>query len=325
VSGGRRRYNLPVAASINVKNGAPALARRPATASVGERLMAMLLLTGLLHAIIILGVSFSDGSPIGGAESPKLDVLLVSDELPEAHANARAAYLAQRTQIGAGNTLEARPIESPSGRGARQRQRGSDAGNDPQDASAQASAGMAVLTSSAENAEFRYVGTFSSASAAGELEPINADTEGEERSGGVDNAQLLLKGRSDAQHWVTPDTRASRLAPYLTVWKHKVERVGNLNYPTVMRNVGLSGSPVVEVQIAANGKLLEARVRRGSGYQSLDEAALAILKLASPFDPFPPELATDYARLRFAYQWDFVAGSLQSGAVTVSSDHTSGP
>jgi hypothetical protein len=29
--------------------------------------------------------------------------------------------------------------------------------------------------------------------------------------------------------------------------------------------------------------------------------------------------------LRFAYQWDFVAGALQNGAVTASSDTESGP
>jgi hypothetical protein len=52
---------------------------------------------------------------------------------------------------------------------------------------------------------------------------------------------------------------------------------------------------------------------------------MGILKLASPFDPFPPDLAAEYSQLRFAYQWDFVAGSLQTGAVTVSSDTESGP
>jgi periplasmic protein TonB len=314
-----------VASSINVKNGTQVRLGRAWNSSVGERLMAMLLLTALLHAIILLGVSFGDGTPIGGAESPKLDVMLASSELPEARANARAAYLAQRTQIGAGNTELARPIASPSSRAAAQQRHSPEAGNEQQESSAKPSGGVAVLTSSGESPEFSYVGALSSAGTAGELDPINGESEGEERSGGADTAQLLLKGRADAQHWVTPDTRASRLAPYLTAWKHKVERVGNLNYPTVIRDAALSGSPVVEVQIGANGKLVEARVRRGSGYQSLDEAALAILKLASPFDPFPPDLAADYARLRFAYQWDFVAGSLQSGAVTVSSDRASGP
>ncbi len=92
-----------------------------------------------------------------------------------------------------------------------------------------------------------------------------------------------------------------------------------------MRNAGLSGGPVVEVEISASGRLQHASVRRSSGKGALDEAALTILRLATPFEPFPPELATQYAQLRFAYQWDFVAGSLQSGAVTVSSDTPPGP
>ena len=37
----------------------------------------------------------------------------------------------------------------------------------------------------------------------------------------------------------------------------------------------------------------------------LDKAALDILRRASPFDPFPPEVRADYDRLRFAYKWVF--------------------
>jgi protein TonB len=116
-----------------------------------------------------------------------------------------------------------------------------------------------------------------------------------------------------------------RLAPYLASWKRKVERVGTLNFPSAARNARLSGSPVVEVEIMSDGRLRQARVRRSSGHGALDEAALTILKLASPFDPFPADMATGYARLRFAYQWDFVAGTVQTGAVTSSSDTPSGP
>jgi protein TonB len=66
-------------------------------------------------------------------------------------------------------------------------------------------------------------------------------------------------------------------------------------------------------------------VRRSSGSGALDAAALTILKLASPFEPFPADLSASYSQLRFAYQWDFVAGALQSGAVTVSADTPRGP
>ena len=62
-------------------------------------------------------------------------------------------------------------------------------------------------------------------------------------------------GKSNEEHWISPDTRASRLAPYLAEWKRKVERVGTLNFPSAARRQGLSGSPVVEVEIAADGRL----------------------------------------------------------------------
>jgi protein TonB len=136
--------------------------------------------------------------------------------------------------------------------------------------------------------------------------------------------ELLLRGKSSAQHWVTPDTQASALAPYLAEWKRKVERVGTLNFPSAARRAGLSGSPVVEVEIAANGRLREAKVRTSSGYGALDQAALTILRLASPFNPFPAELAAEYSRLRFAYQWDFVAGNLTS-ATAPAAEAQAGP
>src|SRR6202044_1735789 len=106
-----------------------------------------------------------------------------------------------------------------------------------------------------------------------------------------DAVELLLRGKGNEEHWVTPDTRASRLAPYLAAWKGKVERVGNLNLPSAVRNAGLSGSPVVEVYIAANGRLRQASVRRSSCPGALVPVALTIAILASPFEPFPAELA----------------------------------
>ena len=40
-------------------------------------------------------------------------------------------------------------------------------------------------------------------------------------------------------------------------------------------------------------------VRRSSGHAELDQAALAILKLATPFDPFPSELRKRHGSIRF--------------------------
>ena len=300
----------------------PAAPLRVGRAPGAERLMAMLLLAALLHAIVILGLTFASTGRGGGGDPPQLDVLLVTDEVPEAQSNDQAAYLAQRTQSGSGNLTEPLPAATPASRGAPSAPQhssqagGNTSGDNPLD--------KPVLASSAPSSDIRYFGE-AAAPAAAQLPELTGDTPGEPRAGHGDAVELLLRGKANAEHWVTPDTRAAKLAPYLMAWKRKVERVGNLNLPSAVRNAGLSGSPVIEVEIAANGRLRQANVRRSSGSGALDEAALTILRLASPFEPFPSDLSADYSQLRFAYQWDFVAGALQSGAVTVSSDTRPGP
>ncbi len=56
-----------------------------------------------------------------------------------------------------------------------------------------------------------------------------------------------LRGPKRDELWVTPDTRAATLAPYLDAWRRKVERIGTLNYPTVARAAGAPRARCVEV------------------------------------------------------------------------------
>jgi protein TonB len=72
---------------------------------------------------------------------------------------------------------------------------------------------------------------------------------------------------------------------------------------------------VLEVAIRADGHLEQVLVRRSSGHRELDNAAVGIVRLASPFDPFPPSMRERYPVLRFAYEWQFLRGRLGDGAV----------
>jgi len=311
-----------VTASVELKDSVVPL--REGRAPVRERLMAMLFLTALLHAIVILGLTFTATDHGSTTDSPQLDVLLVTNEVPEAQANEKAAYLSQRTQIGNGNSDSPVAPVSPSSQGTAIVQDSPGDGNSDQ--SGNRAEDKSLLSTTATSADIRYLDAATGSAGAAESMPqFLGDRPGEPRSGRGDGVELMLRGKSNSEHWITPDTRASQLAPYLASWKRKVERVGTLNFPTAARNSHLSGSPVVEVEISADGHLRQAQVRHSSGHGALDEAALTVLKLASPFDPFPPDMATQYARLRFAYQWDFVAGQLQPGAVTSSSDTPPGP
>jgi protein TonB len=128
---------------------------------------------------------------------------------------------------------------------------------------------------------------------------------------------LRLRGEQRNQYYLSADTRASPFAPYLVGWRRRVERIGTVNYPSAVRQNGLTGSPVIEVVIQRDGSLRSARVRRGSGHPEIDAAALDILRLASPFDPFPPDLARDYQSLRFAYEWQFEGGQPTRSLISV--------
>jgi protein TonB len=82
-------------------------------APVKDRLLTTLFLAGLFHGIVILGVSFSVQSLARRDSLPTLEVLLISNRVPESPENPDADYLSQRSQEGSGNTLSQRRAESP--------------------------------------------------------------------------------------------------------------------------------------------------------------------------------------------------------------------
>jgi len=133
---------------------------------------------------------------------------------------------------------------------------------------------------------------------------------------GADLPELVLRGDTAAGAELLADTRASQIARYLHGWKLRIERVGTLNFPNEARRRALSGNPVLEVAIGADGRLDQVIVRRSSGHAELDQAAVNIVRLASPFDPFPAAMRGSYPVLRFAYEWQFLEGQLRRGSVS---------
>src|SRR5882757_698232 len=293
-----------------------ALTLREGKAPVRDRLLTMLFLAALLHGLIILGLTFNSAS--GGRDSaPGLQVLLVSDEVPEAERNDSATYLAQRTQLGSGNTQDSVAPRNPASAISIPAQEGVE-GGDALGKRGQLAGNRAdkVISTTAWHAEVRYLADTGN-SGASASQPLLLQEQKANQPGPEDeNGPVTLRGPKRDELWITPDTRAATLAPYLDSWRRKVEKVGTIHYPTAARTLGVKASPVIEVGIAADGTLDRVIIRRTSGNPRLDQAALAILKLASPFDPFPPELAHDYRVLRFAYEWQFVGGRLKGSAVS---------
>lgn len=272
-----------------------------------ERLTTMIVLAALLHGLVILGVSFTSPGHGGDSVDRGLEVLLVPDELPEAQRNDTATYLSQRTQVGSGNTRERLPASIPAERGAPvpQSARDSRSGGDTTEA--------VLATTRETRTRIQMMPLPASMVQLSPEEQLQLQAEGA-RSGDDD---LRLRGEERDQYYLSADTRASPFAPYLDGWRRRVERIGTLNYPKAARLADAGGSPVIEVVIERDGRLRSARIQRGSGHPQIDDAALDILRLASPFDPFPPELARDYRSLRFAYEWQFEGGKLRRSVISV--------
>jgi periplasmic protein TonB len=285
----------------------PRLRRRRSDGTAGQvprdRLTTMIVLTALLHGLVILGITFASPGSRTSSVDNGIEVVLVSDELPEARENDSAAYLSQRTQAGSGNTTERTPAELPS---PSQPRAGSAATRGRESDSFEEQ----LLATTDPRARTRIVALPLPATEALE----GSEAKKAERPG---DDELKLRGKQRDELYVTADTRASRLAPYLDAWRRRVERIGTLHYPSAAQRASLDGNPVVEVALSRDGRLQSATIQRSSGHPEIDAAALEILRLASPFDPFPTELAREYRVLRFAYEWQFVGGKLADSAVTV--------
>jgi len=95
-------------------------------------------------------------------------------------------------------------------------------------------------------------------------------------------------------------------------WVHRIERIGNLNYPDAARLRGLHGNLILTVVLAPDGRVRDVSVNRSSGYRVLDDAAVRIVHLAAPFPPIPRDKDADGHRiteLAITRTWQFLPGN----------------
>jgi len=96
-----------------------------------------------------------------------------------------------------------------------------------------------------------------------------------------------------------------RYALYVEDWRQKIERIGNLNYPEEAKAKGIHGSLQLTVAIRADGEVESVEINRSSGKKVLDQAAIRIVRLASPFARFPDDIRTDTDILHITRTWTF--------------------
>ena len=114
------------------------------------------------------------------------------------------------------------------------------------------------------------------------------------------------KANRPRRKFISASTKEYKYAAYMEAWRTKVERVGNLNYPDDARKKKLSGSLILDVALNADGTVNQITVRKSSKSKILDDAAVRIVELSSPFSPFPDHIRKETDILHITRTWQFL-------------------
>lgn len=273
---------------------------------VPDRLPAMLFLAALIHGVLIIGITFNPYLLDNFANAISLEVTIVADPDQSIDRPDEAEYLAQASQQGGGNTVdEVRPT-APLQSASPIDNLGEENGEALLDATSHEKAADQLIATQSEQ-DLRVADDLREDPQPQDSTAIALES-GSEQTMPLpqdEESTLLIHDDDPRQLIISADTRESTIAAYLDTWKRRIEAVGDEYFPELGELEGLTGSPTLEVSIEASGQLSEVIIRKSSGSNVLDKAALDILRRASPFDPFPPEVSADYDRLRFAYKWLF--------------------
>lgn len=296
----------------------------PPEISSRDRLIGTLFFAALLHGILILGIGFRN-LPSAPDQSQKLEVTLVRGT-PTAPPE-QPQFWAQIDQQGAG---EEGPVQRPRGDlpdsntqmayegipqgGDAVNELGGEGTSDPnttQNAPTQR-ATRQVLTTTAPAADPMASAPQTATTPDGQrLRVSRLVLEATETSPALlpdPEAHAQTPGAPLREMQIAVNTRSHLYAPYLYQWRLRIEEVGNLNLPDEITRQGLFGDVTLEVAIRSDGRLEQARVVVPSSHRRLDQAALRILQLAAPFEPFSEPMKQQTERIRFIWKWRFLPG-----------------
>ena len=258
------------------------------------------------HVLLIVGLGFKViPMPRWDAPHNVLDVVLVNAK--SATRPEKADALAQSNLDGGGNTDEKRRASSPFPAVAE---------TDPSRELKAAEARRKQLEAEAQELMTRMKSKSQVANV--EMAPPGAEARADAEAKdlvqkSLEIARLEAQIRRDYQAYqerpkrkfVGARAQEYRFAQYVDSWRLKIERIGNLNYPAEAKARKIYGRLQLTVAIKADGEVEGVEVNRSSGHKILDQAAIRIVRLAAPFDPFPANIKADTDILHITRTWTF--------------------
>lgn len=279
-----------------------------ATVTSADRLTFTGFLAVLLHAALILGISFTTTNQSQTAQT--LEVTLASyksDSAPE-----KADFLAQENQQGSGTLDEAKMLTTDV-------DADFDANNIQKTSpmEQQASAPRVKPKQAAPVAtvnESRFKTQVTRQSKASELADIpdgphksllERSLEMASLEAKLDSMRQVYAKAPRVQRLTAASTMKANDAYYVNSWRRKIEHMGRINYPREAENCINDCSLRLLVSINPDGTINNLRVLESSGKKVLDDAAIRIVRRSAPFAPFTEEMKRDIDLLEIIRTWQF--------------------
>ena len=261
-----------------------------------------------VHGILIFGISF--GAVQSTSEMPTLEITLAAHH--SEIAPNRADFLAQANQLGSGSLAEDAPAVAPT----------SPFQADYESATLQAAQPMSPEQTATQRDGSTELVTTSANARKQFNDALTVTDEGDAQVSTPDSSRLAIASLmaqldSQVQEYArrprrvvltAAATQRSEDALYLDGWRRRIEAIGNLNYPDAARRQKLYGSLRLLASILPNGSIQKTEILQSSGHAVLDQAALDIVMLASPYEPFPPELSKQADIVEIIRTWRFHEG-----------------
>lgn len=279
-----------------------------------ERFRFMIFLSACAHALLVLGVGFTYLTDANDEATIEVTLAQYRSQIQPDDAD----FIAQENQTGSGSQHEATVPSSPflsdlndadinEVRPAPEAQVLNETPEQPK---------LTTLTSI--NAE-QVIAQQRNAPEQEEKQALSEQSSSEEISLAIASlqAQLDLQQQAFARQprkytLSSASARKSHEASYLDSWRRRVEAVGNINYPVQARQQQVYGNVRMLIALNASGQISETRIIQSSGESLLDQAAVDIVNLAAPFEPFPEELKAEADILEIVRTFRFHEGNTLS-------------
>ncbi len=277
--------------------------------TASDRLGFSLFIAAILHAILILGLGFGLPFARDFNSASMLEVTMVLTKTHQEPIDAK--HIASENQLASGSTDQENQPSAPFS--------GSSFNQNIGIAQKQTTQSSTPLTKADEQHEpliaLQEASTRVFVNDAQETpEQLSQNTQDKVSEQQLELAKLVAELRQEENDYAkrprvnyidTLSAKTATEATYVREWVEKVERIGNLNYPDEVRNLGLSGTLILSVLLNHDGTVELMEIRSSAGKSLLDESAKRIVNFASPFQPFPAEMRDNYDQLMITRTWLF--------------------